>query len=267
MTQSRYFAHMTTADIAALDKKEGVVILPIGAVEQHGPHLPLLTDTLIANGGLERTLAQLPDDVKAWALPPMSYGKSNEHINFPGTITLSAESLSAVLRDIGASVARAGFRRLAFLNGHGGNVALLSMVARDIRVDTGLMCFCVNGLQYGRPTFEMSDKEWELGIHGGETETSLILALAPELVEMDKAVKFYVDFPAEGTELSLFGNAETTWLADDWSESGIFGDATLGTAEKGEALLAASVENLTKLITVISRFEVGQRKGALGFSL
>ena len=128
MTKSRYFAHMTTADIAEINKKEGVVILPIGAVEQHGAHLPLLTDTLIASGGLDRALTQLPDDVNAWALPPMSYGKSNEHINFPGTITFSAETLMAVLRDIGASVARAGFRRLAFLNGHGGNTALLSVV-------------------------------------------------------------------------------------------------------------------------------------------
>lgn len=267
MTQSRYFAHMTTADIDAINKKEGVVILPIGAVEQHGAHLPLLTDTLIANGGLDRTLAQLPDDVKAWALPPMSYGKSNEHINFPGTITLSAATLTAVLNDIASSLTRAGFRRLAFLNGHGGNVALLSMVARDIRVETGMMCFCITGLHYGKPSFEMSDKEWKLGIHGGETETSLILALAPELVEMEKAVKFYIDFPAEDTDLFMFGNAETTWLSEDWSESGIFGDATLGTAEKGEALLAASIENLTKLITVISRFEVGQQKGSLGFNI
>lgn len=256
---------MTTADIAAINKKEGVVILPIGAVEQHGAHLPLLTDTLIANGGLDRTLAQLPDDVQAWALPPMSYGKSNEHINFPGTITLSAETLSAVLHDIAASLARAGFRRLAFLNCHGGNLALLDMVARDIRVATGMMCFCLHGLQYGKPPFEMSDEEWKLGIHGGETETSLILALTPEMVEMDKAIKSYVDFPAGDTDLFLFGNASVTWLSEDWSESGVFGDATLGTAEKGEALLAASVENLTKLITIISRFEVGQKKGKLGF--
>ena len=258
MTQSRYFAHMTTADIADINKKEGVVILPIGAVEQHGAHLPLLTDTLIASDGLDRALAALPDDVQAWALPPMSYGKSNEHINFPGTITLSAETLTSVLHDIGASLARAGFRRLAFLNGHGGNTALLNMVARDIRVTTGMMCFTLNGIQYGKPSFDMSEKEWQLGLHGGETETSLILAIAPDLVEMDKAVASYVDFPAEGTELFLTGNASTAWLADDWSESGIFGDGTLGTAEKGEALLTASVENLTKLITVISRFEIGK---------
>ncbi len=253
---TRYFAHLTSPQIGSLDKTEGVVILPIGAVEQHGAHLPLLTDTLIATGGLDRTLAQLPADVQAWALPPMSYGKSNEHINFPGTITLSAATLSAVLHDIGASLARAGFRRFAFLNGHGGNMALLNSVARDIRVATGMMVFCLHGIQYGKPSFEISENEWKLGLHGGETETSLILALAPDLVDMSKAVAEYPEFPNEGTDLFLTGNASAAWLADDWSKSGIFGDATLGTKEKGEALLASSVENLTKLITLISRFEI-----------
>ena len=110
----RYLAHMTSPEIAALDKQNGVVVLPIGAIEQHGPHLPLITDALIATGGLDATLAQLPDEVCVWALPPQVYGKSNEHINYPGTITLSANTLIAVLHDIAASVARAGFRRLAF---------------------------------------------------------------------------------------------------------------------------------------------------------
>lgn len=253
----RYFAHLTTTEIAALDKTEGVVILPIGAVEQHGPHLPLLTDTLIATGALDRTLGQLPAEVKAWALPPMSYGKSNEHINFPGTVTLSAETLTGILKDIGASIARAGFRRLAFLNGHGGNIGLLNTIARDIRVETGLMTFCLHGIQYGTPPpFEISEKEWKHGLHGGETETSLILALAPDLVHIEKAPKVYPDFPAGETDLFYYGNVNAAWLSDDWSESGVFGDATLGTAEKGEALLTASVENLTKLITVMSRFEV-----------
>ena len=254
---TRYFAHLTSPEIAALDKTEGVVILPIGAVEQHGPHLPLLTDTLIATGALDQTLAQLPAEVKAWALPPMSYGKSNEHINFPGTVTLSAETLTGILKDIGASIARAGFRRLAFLNGHGGNIGLLNTVARDIRVETGLMTFCLHGIQYGSPPpFEISEKEWKHGLHAGETETSLILALAPELVHMEHAPTAFPDFPDGGTDLFYYGNVNAAWMSEDWSASGVFGDATLGTAEKGEMLLAASVENLTKLITVISRFEV-----------
>ncbi|MEM7800919.1 MAG: creatininase family protein, partial [Chloroflexota bacterium] len=238
---SRYLAHMTSPEVTALDKREGVVVLPIGAVEQHGPHLPLLTDTLIATGALDATLARLPEEVAVWALPPLAYGKSNEHINFAGTVTLSAETLMAVLHDIAASLARAGFRRLAFLNGHGGNVALLNTVARDIRVATGLMVFCIHGIQYGKPAFEMSKREWTYGLHAGETETSLILALAPEMVKMDLAPTAYPDFPETETDLFFVGSASIAWLADDWSATGVFGDATLGTEEKGQMLLKAAV--------------------------
>lgn len=255
---TRHLAHMTSPEVAALDKQHGVVVLPIGAIEQHGPHLPLITDTLIATHALDATLAQLPEEVPVWALPPQSYGKSNEHINFAGTMTLSAETLTAVLQDIAASVARAGFRRLAFLNGHGGNVGLLNMVARDIRVATGLMVFCLHGIQYGKPPFEMSEQEWRFGLHAGETETSLILAMAPELVKMELAPTSYPDFPEADTDLFFFGSASVAWLADDWSETGVFGDGTLGTAEKGDALLQAAITNLTKLLTLISRFEVAR---------
>lgn len=257
---TRNLTHLTSPEIAALDKEEGVVILPIGAVEQHGAHLPVLTDTLIATNTLDATMAALPDDVKAWTLPPLNYGKSNEHINYPGTITLSAETLMAVLHDIGASVARSGFRRLAFLNGHGGNMPLLNMVARDIRVATGLICFNIHGFQHDELPFEMSQQELTYGLHGGEKETSLILATNPDLVKMEQAVTTYPDFPETDTSLFFFGSVNVAWTADDWSDTGIFGDATLGTAEKGEALLAASVKSLVKLFTVLSTFEAGREK-------
>lgn len=256
-TMQRYLAHMTSPEIEALNKQNGVVILPIGAIEQHGPHLPLITDTMIATRALAATLAQLPDEVPVWALPPQSYGKSNEHINYPGTMTLSATTLMAVLHDIAASVARAGFRRLAFLNAHGGNMGLLDMTARDIRVATGLMVFCIHGIQYGKPPFEMSPKEWTYGLHGGETETSLILAMAPDLVKMELAPTSYPNFPETDTDLFFFGSVSNAWLADDWSDTGVYGDATQGTAEKGEALLGAGVKNLTKLFAVLSTFEIG----------
>ena len=257
---TRYLTHLTSPEIDALDKRDGVVILPIGAVEQHGAHLPVLTDTLIATSTLNATLAALPGEVKAWALPPMNYGKSNEHLNYPGTISLSADTLIAILHDIGASIARSGFRRLAFLNGHGGNMPLLNMVARDIRVATGLMCFNIHGFQLNEPPFAMSEKELTYGLHGGELETSLILATNPDLVKMDLAVTSYPDFPETDTPLFFFGPVNVAWLADDWSDTGIYGDATLGTAEKGEKLLAATVANLVKLFTVLSTFEISQRK-------
>lgn len=253
---NRSLAHHTWREIRDLPKDPGVVILPVGSVEQHGYHLPVLTDTLLATGVLKRTLAQLPDEVRAWTLPPLNYGKSNEHLGFPGTMTLSAATLTAVLHDIAASVKAAGFRRLAFFNGHGGNVAVLDAAARDIRAATGLLTFCLHPGLYCEAPFPISPEEQRFGIHAGEIETALMLALAPDLVKMEQAVCHFPAYPEVAPPLFLFGSASSAWLVRDWSESGVFGDATLGTREKGEALLAAATARLTKLIADISTFEV-----------
>lgn len=252
----RNLTHYTWQEIAALDKQEGVVILPIGAIEQHGPHLPTITDTLQVTHVLDATLARLPEAVKAWSLPPLNYGKSNEHTGFPGTISLSASTLLAVLHDIADSVKAAGFRRLAFLNGHGGNMALLEVAARDIRVRTNLLCFCLQPGLFVNPPFPITPEEQRLGFHAGELETSLMLAIAPELVHMDKATRHFAPFPESTTPLFFFGAAATAWLSRDWSPTGVFGDATLGTAEKGQAIIDAAAERLAALITEISRFEL-----------
>lgn len=256
MSKQRYLAHLAWPEVAALDKEEGVVILPIGAIEQHGPHLPTITDTLLVTHVLDATLAALPDEVCAWALPPLNYGKSNEHTGFPGTIKLSATTLLSVLHDIAASVHEMGFRRLALINGHGGNSALLEVAARDIRAATGLMCFVLQPGLYVDPPFVISQQEQRLGFHAGELETALVLAIAPELVDMDKAVTHFADFPETETDLFFFGRAATAWLSRDWSDSGVFGDATQGTAEKGEALIEAALQRLSRLIATISRFEL-----------
>lgn len=252
----RNLTHYTWPEIAALDKQEGVVILPIGAIEQHGPHLPTITDTLQVTHVLDATLARLPATVKAWSLPPLTYGKSNEHTGFPGTISLSASTLLAVLHDVADSVKAAGFRRLAFLNGHGGNMALLEVAARDIRVRTHLMCFCLQPGLFVNPPFPITPEEQRFGFHAGELETSFMLAIAPELVQMEKAPRHFAPFPETQTPLFFFGPASTAWLSRDWSPTGVFGDATLGTAEKGQAMLAAAAERLGALIIEISRFEL-----------
>ncbi len=257
---TRYLAHLSWPQIDALDKEDGVVLLPIGAVEQHGPHMPTLTDSLIATHMVDETLKALPPEVKAWALPPLNYGKSNEHINFPGTITLTTPTLRAVVHDIADSVARSGFRRLAFVNGHGGNVPVLQAATRDIRVDTGLMTFYLQSGIVGeadRP-FELSAEEARFGFHAGETETSMVLAIDSSLVEMDKAIKHIANFPETDTPLFLFGGASAAWLADDWGQEGVFGDATIATEEKGHALIEAGVKQLAKIITAISTFEVSR---------
>jgi creatinine amidohydrolase/Fe(II)-dependent formamide hydrolase-like protein len=250
----RHLAHITWPEVAALDKTNGVVILPIGAIEQHGPHLPLATDALIITRVLDAALARLPTDVAAWALPPLPYGKSNEHTGFPGTISLSTTTLLALLHDIADSVAAAGFPRLAFANGHGGNVAVLEAAARDIRARTGLLCFCLQPALLVDPPFPLADEERRLGFHAGELETSLMLELAPELVRMDRAVRHYAAFPATDTALFFFGPASAAWLSRDWSATGVFGDATAGTAAKGAALMDTAATRLAALIAAVSRF-------------
>lgn len=227
MPKERFLAHLPWTQIRDLPKDPGVVILPVGAVEQHGPHLPVLTDTLLATQVLNRTLAQLPDEVQAWALPAVNYGKSNEHLGFPGTMTLSAATLTAVLHELATSVKQAGFRRLAFFNGHGGNVAVLDAAARDIRANTGLLTFCLHPSLYCQAPFPTTPEEQRFGIHAGEIETSLVLAVAPELVLMEKAVRHFPDFPQDVGPLFMFGTASAAWLSRDWSPTGVFGDATM----------------------------------------
>ena len=258
---TRDLTHLSWTDVRDLNK-EGVVILPVGAVEQHGPHLPLITDTVQVTRVLDAALERLPETVPAWTLPALPYGKSNEHAGFPGTISLSADTLRAILFDVAASVHQAGFERLCFLNGHGGNASVLDAAARDVHAATGLSCFCVQPSFWLQPPFAVSEDEARFGVHAGELETSLMLGLEPALVKPERAVAHFPNFP-EG-ELHLFGAASVAWLTRDWSETGVFGDATSGTAEKGRALLDHAAERLARLITEMSTFELGTSEAARG---
>jgi creatinine amidohydrolase len=256
----RRLAWRTSPEVEAIARSDALVIQPIASVEQHGPHLPCYTDSLVAEGLVNRAIALTPEDVNVWALPVIAYGKSNEHLGFPGTISLSAETLIAVCRDVGRSVARSGFRKLAFVNGHGGQPHLLEMVARDIREETGLMVFPLFPYRLGVPEGAVSSPEEEaLGIHGGELETSLVLALEPEAVHMDRLEsggdrvrKLYGDL----RYLSLEGALPTAWLTKDLSENGVIGDPTNATAERGERVLAHLAEGLAGVFAEICEFEL-----------
>jgi creatinine amidohydrolase len=255
---SRLLSHLSSPDIAALDKQTGVVILPVGAIEQHGAHLPVATDALLAEGVLTAAFERLPETVAAWRLPALSYGKSAEHARFAGTMSLRAETLQMLLHDIAAGVASAGFRRLAFFNGHGGNVAVLDSTARDVRQEFGLLTFCLHPNLYIEAPFEQSAREKKWGIHAGEIETSLMLALHPDQVDMTRAIAHFPDFPSfpDAPQLHMFGPASAAWLTEDWSPAGVFGDATIASAEKGRAVLAAAATRLAGLIAAISVFDV-----------
>jgi creatinine amidohydrolase/Fe(II)-dependent formamide hydrolase-like protein len=252
---NRYLAYLTGPEIAALDKQDAAVVLPVGAIEQHGPHLPVATDTLTGNSLLGRALARLDPAVACWALPPLAYGKSTEHIKFAGTFTLSATTLIALITDIAASVARCGFRRLVLLNSHGGNVPVVDLVARDIRSETGLMVFMLHLQRLAASRDFISEHERLHGMHAGDGETSMILGLAPELVRMERRVGEVPVVP-EGFALpTMPSGVPFAWLTSDFAASGVCGNPEQASVEKGRQIAELGATRLAEALERICRFE------------
>lgn len=255
----RYYAYLTWQDIDTMpDKQDVVLIQPVGAIEQHGPHLPLAVDSALGTAVVGRALAELSHQVPAYALPPLCYGKSNEHWHFPGTITLSASTLMAVLMDVAESVYRAGFRKLVLLNSHGGQPQVLEIVARDLhQAHADFMVFPLFAWNVPHEAGAMlSEKEKQLGIHAGDAETSLMLAILPDQVRMDKAQAEYP--PVSEGLLSMEGKLPFAWTTQDLSRSGVLGDPTVATVEKGEKMLASVVAGWVQVIEEIYRFRQPQ---------
>ncbi|MDX1978200.1 MAG: creatininase family protein [Pseudanabaenaceae cyanobacterium bins.68] len=254
----RYFAYLSWQAIAGMENKSEVVIIqPLGAIEQHGRHLPLVVDTAICLEVLGRALTQLDPGIPAYCLPPLCYGKSNEHIEFPGTITLSAQTLALVLIEVAESIYRAGFRKFALVNAHGGQPQVLEIVARDLRQK--YRDFWVFPLFLWRvPNLAaelLSNQELAQGIHAGDAETSAMLAILPKYVDMAQAIAEYA--PALGSSLlSLEGALPYAWLTSDLSRSGVLGDPTGATAAKGELLLASLAQGWVQVIEDIYRFKL-----------
>lgn len=252
----RYWQEMPSGAFASLPA-DTVAVLPIGAIEQHGPHLPLYVDSCINQSLLDRALAEAPADLPVTALPLQAIGKSNEHLAFPGTLSLSAETLIRLLTEIGESVARAGIRRLILLNSHGGQPQILDIVARDLRVRHSMLVVNAAWYAMGMPEGLFSAEECRHGIHGGEIETSLMLHLRPDLVDMEKAE----DFRSLGAEmeegydlLAPEGAFGFGWQAQDLNPSGACGNAAAADAERGRLLADHVVGRFHKLVREVARF-------------
>lgn len=258
----RFFPYLTWTDIDAMPDRANVVIVqPIGAIEQHGPHLPLVVDAAIATAVLGNALAQLPSTIPAYALPPLCYGKSNEHWHFPGTITLSADTLMRVLIEVGESLYRAGFRKWVLLNAHGGQPQVLDIVARDLHQHyADFLVFPLFVWNVPHCAAELlAPKELELGIHAGDAETSLLLSLLPDQVRMEAAVAEYPpDLPPQSL-LSLEGRLPFAWVTRDLSQSGVIGDPHPASRGKGDRLLQSLVEGWVHVLEEIHRFHPPQR--------
>jgi creatinine amidohydrolase len=250
----RNFAYLNWKQVDALPRDTTLLVLPTAAIEQHGHHLPLATDTLINNLLLGRALKKLPADLPVYALPPVHYGKSNEHIGFPGTLSVSASTFMAVLRDLGASVASAGFRKLVLYNTHGGNSSLIDVMARDLRAEFGLRAFTLQGS--GGISFQgLQPQERTYGFHAGEVETSFLLAAVPELVDKSTYTVNYIADVSK-PELLLPENAPATfaWLTRDIAPSGVLGDPRPASAENGERWLEQAAVRLAAALEAMANY-------------
>ena len=256
MSVHRYrWAELTTDDVQGLAKDSAVAIQPIGAVEQHGPHLPLITDALTAEVIARTAVERLGDGANMWILPTLHYGKSTEHLGRAGTIAMSTATLLGVCLDLGESLAQSGMRKLVFVNGHGGQPSLLDVAARDIRYRFGLEVFSVMPSRFRLPD-GVHDPD-PFGIHGGFVETSLMLAMAPELVQMDKAVadgQRIGELYRAQRHLTLEGVVPTAWLIDDISASGVVGDPAGASAETGRRIVGHWTELLAEALLEVQVF-------------
>jgi creatinine amidohydrolase len=260
----RRLAELRAPEVAERLTPDSVVVQPIAAVEQHGPHLPLVTDLLIAESVVDAVVEERGDELDLWVLPPLAYGKSNEHAWCPGTVWLGPATLLAVLDDVGRSVAMLPTRRLAFVNGHGGNSALLQVALRELRLAHGLQTFLLHPSvppDQGGPSTE---EELGMGIHGGLGETSLVLHLRPDLVDMAQAARHVPEELAANRHVRFGGPVAFGWTSADFGPSGVIGDPTGATAEQGKEQFAAIVAAMGDALAEVARFSVPGRAGPAG---
>ena len=236
---------------------ETVAVLPIGAIEQHGPHLPVWVDSCINELLLDRALDMMPRAMPVLAMPLQAVGKSNEHTAFAGTLSLSCETLVALLVELGESAHRAGIRRLILLNSHGGQPQVMDIVARELRIRHAMLVVNAAWFNMGMPVELFSASECRHGIHGGEVETSLMLHLRPDLVDMTRARDFVSlgqEMEADFELLTTEGRFGFGWQAQDLNPWGVCGNAAAADAERGERLAQHLVRTFVGLVSEVARF-------------
>ncbi len=261
MLPRRFWHEMTTRDFAEGDTAAWIAVLPVAAIEQHGPHLPVYTDTCIAEGMIRRTTELLPEDLPVTFLPVQAVGKSNEHISSPGTLTSTWETTTRLWMEIGDSVHRAGVEKLIIINSHGGNVPMVDIVARELRVRHNMLAVATAWSRFGQPDGIAASEEALYGIHGGDIETSIMLHLRPDLVRMDKAQDFrssQLAFIKEFKHLRAHGLVQFGWKAQDLNPHGAVGNASAATAEKGKAVVEHQAGAFVELCRDVRTFDTGR---------
>lgn len=266
-TPSRYWADLSTRDFAALQSSGAaartIAVLPVAATEQHGPHLPLSVDTALVNGVVAAALPHLAADLNVLFLPTQAIGLSPEHARFPGTLTLKTETILRLWSDIGESVAAAGVKKLVLFNAHGGNVSVMDLVARDLRARLDMLVYSVSWFnlplvdaQGQDVNAQFSAEEHRFGIHAGDIETSMMLALEPQHVTMDLARNFASTSQVRAQQFAILGNGKSAklgWQMQDYNPAGAVGNAAAATADKGRALIDATGRALARLLAEMDR--------------
>ncbi len=261
----RPWSDLTVEEFRALDGARTIAVLPVGATEQHGPHLPLSVDTDLALAVLERARPKVDPTLDVLILPVQAIGRSIEHEAFPGTLSLSAETLLRVWTEIGAGVARAGLRKLVFFNGHGGNASAMDIVARDLRAAHGMLTAHTSWYALAGQDAVLDSHELTHGIHGGQAETSAMLACHPERVALDKAR----DFPSTGEawagayrHIGVGGGrpVKLGWLMQDLNPDGAVGNAAGAMAGIGETLLETAATRFAEFLSEFDRMPVPEQR-------
>ncbi|MGS4946243.1 creatininase family protein [Meridianimarinicoccus sp. RP-17] len=243
------WAEYRTTEFDGIDPERVIAVLPTAAIEQHGPHLPVGTDTMIATGMLNVLRARCPDDLDLRILPVQAVGKSNEHLHAPGTLTLTAETALKAWVEIGLSVARAGVRKIAIVNSHGGNLDLVSILSRELRVRAGMLAVKCQWGSFGHPDGMFPADELRFGIHGGDVETSLMLAFRPDTVDMGAALNNRSS--AQDGGISPIGPVSYGWISSDLNPVGTVGDASIATPDKGHDTAVHQVDGFVALLRQI----------------
>ena len=259
----RRWEDLTWQDFAGIDAGRCVAVLPVAAIEQHGPHLPLATDAMINRGILERALAQLDAETPLLVLPAFPVGRSDEHAAFPGTLTLGADTLSRVWFEIGQSVHRAGLRKLVIVNSHGGQPQVCDIVALDLRLRLGMLAVVANTFAFGEPAGLFPEEERRHGIHAGANETSILLHLQPGSVRtalVDAFRPVSVAHDKDHRELRFHGKVAMGWATQDLHPLGACGDARLASAAAGQAIVEHVAARLTVLLQEVSRYPLANLK-------
>ncbi|WP_431320461.1 creatininase family protein [Rhizobium sp. YTU87027] len=257
---SRDFEH-NDPNLAPSERSRWIAVLPLGAHEQHGPHLPFDTDALIAAGIVARLKAAIPAALPVTFLPTENVGYSVEHVDAKGTRTLTYDEAIERWLGIARKLSQMGIRKFVMLNAHGGNSPLMTIVATEARVRFNMLAVATSWTRFGVPADVIPPEAKAIDIHGGDIETSVMLALHPDQVDMTRAADFpsrQSDFAARFKHLRAYGPHAFGWKMSDLSASGVAGNASLATAEKGEVLIAHSVKGLVELLQDVDAFDAAE---------